>query len=53
MITTTDLRYFAPEELEQARVVDLGRRRPSATDECGDGSRGVPAASEAGRGTME
>jgi DNA replication and repair protein RecF len=24
VITTTDLRYFSPEELEQARVVDLG-----------------------------
>jgi recombinational DNA repair ATPase RecF len=23
VITTTDLRYFLPEELEQARVVDL------------------------------
>ncbi len=29
VITTTDLRYFSPEELEQARVIDLG---PAETD---------------------
>jgi DNA replication and repair protein RecF len=39
LITTTDLRYFAPEELEQARVVDLG---PAETDTAGGaGSKGT------------
>ena len=36
VITTTDLRYFSPEELEQARVVDLG----PAVPRCGDGREG-------------
>ncbi len=32
VITTTDLRYFSPEELEQARIIDLG---PAETDTAG------------------
>ncbi len=46
LITTTDLRYFAPEELEQARVVDLGPAPPEcaaeAAAECPPHSEGGP-----------
>jgi DNA replication and repair protein RecF len=37
VITTTDLRYFSPDELEQARVVDLGPAEADAA--CGEGPR--------------
>jgi len=37
LVTTTDLRYFATEELEQARVVDLGPAPPECRDEVADG----------------
>ena len=37
LITTTDLRYFAPEEVEQARVVDLGPAPPECEGGGDDG----------------
>jgi DNA replication and repair protein RecF len=37
LITTTDLRYFAPEELEEARVVDLGPAPPECEGGPDDG----------------
>jgi len=37
VITTTDLRYFSAEELEQAQVVDLGPAPRECRDEVADG----------------
>ena len=44
ILTTTDLRYFSPQELEQAHVVDLG----PGEGECADGGDPADPADSAG-----